>query len=342
MGGICVKFNAARYHMPDSKFDNLFAVCKRFGINRKIVDDFYRVFRKIDITSTGKITLLELLDFLKQENTPFFNKAFGLLDSDKSGDLDFFEFVVNIYHYCTYDWQGLVGYCFDLNDTSGDGSLDVQEVEGMIKDLFGKELDSRVKSILRKMDDDGSGTISKSEFTRYSRQFPVLMFPAFLVQEAMRKKVFGPGFWQKHTYRLRQEGKMKLQEDETMVGILSDIMGTAKKEYDKEKKSKKVVPDDAAWGKQEGVSGSKGGKKAGKTTTTPVEVIGYGNKGGAKKRKSNDGGSAKTQNNGGSGSASSNPKKGGGVQRRSSQTQAAKRKTPSDKSSRAKGGRKGR
>ena len=127
-------------------------MCQRFGISRRIVDDFYRQFSKIDIGATGKITFLELLEFLKLDNTPFFKKAFGLLDSDKSGDLDFFEFVVNIYHYNTYDWPGLVGFAFDLNDTSRDGCLDMSEVNDMIKDLFGKKLDDRVKNILARMD----------------------------------------------------------------------------------------------------------------------------------------------------------------------------------------------
>ena len=83
------------------------------------------------------------------------------------------------------------------------------------------------------------------------------MFPAFQMQEVMRKKIFGAGYWEKQTYKLRQEGKNKLAEDETMIGILTDIMGKAKLKADKSEKSRRVVPDDEDWARQEGVGGSK-------------------------------------------------------------------------------------
>ena len=50
------------------------------------------------------------------------------MDQDKSGKIDFVEFVAAIFNYCTHTWQGLCKYAFDLFDEDGSGFLDVNEV----------------------------------------------------------------------------------------------------------------------------------------------------------------------------------------------------------------------
>ena len=92
-----------------------------------------------------------------------------------------------------------------------------------------------------RMDDDSSGTISFNEFCGKARKFPLLLFPAFYMQDMMRKKCMGLGFWEKHTYRLRQSQKYGLEQDEDMLEVLKDIIFERKKaETVKGKKGKKT------------------------------------------------------------------------------------------------------
>jgi len=272
MGCICTKMSAKRYHMNEDKFNKLVQVCERFGLSRSLVDDFFGIYAKIDIGLTGKISLREFLEFFDLEVTPFSRRTFGVLDTDKSGDIDFFEFVVNLYSYCTYDWAGLVKYAFDLFDESADGSLDLDEVRALVKFLYGKTLDKKVEIIIRKMDDDGNGTISFPEFCQKARNFPLLLFPAFYMQDMMRKKCLGIGFWEKHTYRVRQSQKYGLDNDENMLEVLKDIIFERKKA-------------EAAAGKKGKAGGATNGK-GGKGAKT-IDVKGKKGKKGAKGASSN-------------------------------------------------------
>jgi hypothetical protein len=95
-----------------------------------------------------------------------------------------------------------------------------------------------VEHIIMKMDDDGSGTISFQEFCRKARNFPLLLFPAFYMQDIMRKKCLGLGFWEKHTYRLRKSQKYGLDDDEQMLEVLKDVIFQRKGLKDQQKKGK--------------------------------------------------------------------------------------------------------
>jgi len=229
MGGCCIKMSAKRYSMNEEKFQKLLKICERFGLGRGLVDDLFTVYAKIDIGLTGRISLREFLEYFDLEVSAFSRRTFGVLDTDNSGDIDFFEFVVNLYSYCTYDWKGLVKYAFDLFDETGDGQLDIAEVRSLVKFLYGKTVDKKVEHIINRMDDDSSGTVSFQEFGEKARKFPLLLFPAFYMQDQMQKKCMGVGFWQKHTYRIRQSEKYGLEQGEEMLEVLKDIIFERKK-----------------------------------------------------------------------------------------------------------------
>ena len=45
------------------------------------------------------------------------------------------EFVGAIFNYCTFSWQGLCKYAFDLFDEDGSGPIDVHELGDLAKEL---------------------------------------------------------------------------------------------------------------------------------------------------------------------------------------------------------------
>ena len=51
-------------------------------------------------------------------------RAFSLFDEDKSGELDFREFVISLWNYCTFDKNDLVKFAFDLYDMDQSGIID--------------------------------------------------------------------------------------------------------------------------------------------------------------------------------------------------------------------------
>jgi serine/threonine-protein phosphatase 2B regulatory subunit len=61
----------------------------------------YRVFRKVDMDGSGNIALPELLAHIDLERTKFTERIFSIFDEDGSGEIDFREFVLSLWNYCT-------------------------------------------------------------------------------------------------------------------------------------------------------------------------------------------------------------------------------------------------
>lgn len=65
------------------------------------VKKLYYAFRKVDIDGSGSIGLAELLAHIDLPFTPFTEKVFSIFDDDNSGEIDFKEFIMALWNYCT-------------------------------------------------------------------------------------------------------------------------------------------------------------------------------------------------------------------------------------------------
>jgi hypothetical protein len=61
----------------------------------------YNIFHQADMDGSGSIALAELLTHIDMERTAFTVKIFSIFDDDKSGEIDFKEFVMSLWNYCT-------------------------------------------------------------------------------------------------------------------------------------------------------------------------------------------------------------------------------------------------
>ena len=84
------------------------------GFDDGEVQQLYNVFVKCDADGSGQISLKELSAFLNVEHTSWYKKIFSLFDEDHSGEIDFREFVVSMFNYCTMSKAGLILFAFDL------------------------------------------------------------------------------------------------------------------------------------------------------------------------------------------------------------------------------------
>ena len=212
--------SARKLHVTLAKFNEIVALAETVGLSKREIRKFFKVFCEIDVDLSGQISMLEFLNYFKMDNTEFNRRTFLVMDTDKSGKIDLAEFIAAIYNFCTYTHRGLVKYAFELFDEDKSGSLEVFEVIEMVKFIYGKPLDNQITKILENIDKDGSGTISLNEFGASNKKHPILLFPAFHVQEIMRHRVFGVKFWEKHVATRSGDDKElmdKLKEMEQMV-----------------------------------------------------------------------------------------------------------------------------
>jgi neurocalcin delta len=115
----------------------------------------------------------------------FSASIFNVFDTDKSGKIDFTEFLVAISTSSSNDVKQKLHLGFKLYDSNNNGSIDKKEMIKLIEaiyDLTGEDNrkgdndpKSRCTAIFNKLDKDNNGTLSEAEFVLGCLQDPILM-----------------------------------------------------------------------------------------------------------------------------------------------------------------------
>ena len=103
------------------QLDNVAEACA--GLSTAYLRRFYKVFREVDVDERGVIYRHEFFTFFKVGKTGFAKRAFALMDQNSDNRIDLTEFVAVIFTYCTYSFEALARFAFDLFDVDGSGAL---------------------------------------------------------------------------------------------------------------------------------------------------------------------------------------------------------------------------
>ena len=224
----------AKMNLTDEGFGWLTIMERHFRLPAKHIREFHQHFLAIDQFSAGKehnegdhkVTLQEWINYFDLENTEFTRRAFSVMDKNGNGEIDFPEFVMTLYHYCTFDWHGLVDFAFDMADANENHQLSMDEVHALVKFVYGRNiLDETTEQVLQKADKNHSGGLSRLEFHAYSRKFQVLLFPAFHIQDVLREAVGGHKFWDREAHKLRDRASpLCLGEQQTVLDVFEKLL----------------------------------------------------------------------------------------------------------------------
>ena len=162
----------------------------------------YRIYNLIDADKSGLIDYVEMLTYLSIERTAFSKRVFTMFDDDGSGKLDFREFVMSLWNYCTLSKDTLVVFTFDIYDRDSSGEIEAKEVQQMLKEIYGKTFknNTQAKQIANEIDVK-LGDVDIEEFKEFARTHPALLFPAFLMQMTLHKGTLGESFWKYYSTR---------------------------------------------------------------------------------------------------------------------------------------------
>jgi hypothetical protein len=69
------------------------------------------------------------------QDRPYARRMFSVFDRNASGEVDFGEFIVALWSFCTFTRAALAALAFSLLDTDGSGTLDEHEVTALVRDL---------------------------------------------------------------------------------------------------------------------------------------------------------------------------------------------------------------
>ncbi len=171
------------------------------------------------------------MEYFELDQTRFVARVFDVMDEDGKGDIDFREFVISCYNYCTLDQESMVTFAFDLYDVDFSGSIDIYEVELMLTEVYSDNFQSNRNAVallqnIREWKKGVGGTtrkrrlhhISFQDFKGFAKTHNLLLYPAFMLQQALRRKLLSRGFWERCT-KCRKE----LLKANCTIGNLDEI-----------------------------------------------------------------------------------------------------------------------
>lgn len=79
-------------------------------LSRNEIRKLFYIFSAVDVDKSGQIALAELLAHIDLERTRFTERIFSIFDEDGSGEIDFREFVLSLWNYCTLT-KATLGTC---------------------------------------------------------------------------------------------------------------------------------------------------------------------------------------------------------------------------------------
>ena len=159
----------------------------------------YAKFEAVDKDKSGQIDVEEFFHGLKLEPTSFGERVFKVADVSHDGEIDFGEFFVAVYNFCSFNADSLLNFCFNIFDVDRSGSIERAEVKALVKMMRGNssKLDQKADALLKKMDRDGDGEMSLSEFKAMNKTAPSILQPAFELKSQLTEVICGASWWKK-------------------------------------------------------------------------------------------------------------------------------------------------
>jgi Ca2+-binding EF-hand superfamily protein len=165
-------------------------------------------FDLVDISGDNEIDYHEFMEFIWDKysslppyDTPYVRALFTLFDKDRSGYIDFGEFVEASISYGTYSQQDVLQFAFATLDADGSGMLDEAEFKMLIETLtpthYAKGDKSKgifpgnFKRMLQEYDLNEDGMLDFHEFRMMERTYPSILYPLFKVQDLVQTSTIG-------------------------------------------------------------------------------------------------------------------------------------------------------
>ncbi|GMH85793.1 hypothetical protein TrVE_jg1722 [Triparma verrucosa] len=179
-------------------------------LDYRTINKFWKIFYKMNKTHDGEVSIIEFMNYFNLDRTPYVVKAFAYCDTVGGGEMDFLEFIVSTWNFCTLGARTLTNFTFDLYDLDDDGEIAYDEIESMIKELYGIGWDT--SSLAREALDEMAllsekygGGIPLDAFVRFQKSHSMLLFPAFCIQRAIQEKCGGVEYWTDQANRPKED-----------------------------------------------------------------------------------------------------------------------------------------
>jgi len=180
-----------------------------------------RQFDEIDVDGSGAVDVQEFFLWLGEPRTEWGDEYFALADADKSGLIDFGEFVHVITIISMMEQPQLYHFLFSLLDRDDSGGVSKEEfctgLKRMVRDnplVSGGQMVRLADAwfgepaILRQ-----GGRINFPQFHKLMLSLPSVSLPIFKLKDVIADKSLGQPFWA-HKKEIFAQARSELQDDE--------------------------------------------------------------------------------------------------------------------------------
>lgn len=158
-------------------------------------------FDSIDVDGSGHVDIPEILERIETKQSPFTDELFVsfLDDRNSEGTVNFEEFVYVFVSYCMNTKDDILKFCFETFDQDGNDLISEKEYVEMMKCVNGHEdgpmFPGNYRTAMRRFDTNKDGSLSYEEFSAFEAQYPMVLYPAFSIQDKMQKWTLGEEAW---------------------------------------------------------------------------------------------------------------------------------------------------
>lgn len=169
------------------------------GLTQKDLKKLRGKFDDIDIDGSGNIDTEEFFEACGEARSPITDRLFAIIDLDSSGFIEFEEFIRVLATYCMYTKDDILRFCFETFDKDGSNAIDEQEFVELCKHVNNASptYPGNFKNALENFDVNEDGLIDYAEFCELERRYPLILFPAFRLQDSLQKFSLGSRKWLK-------------------------------------------------------------------------------------------------------------------------------------------------
>jgi Ca2+-binding EF-hand superfamily protein len=156
-------------------------------------------FDDIDIDGSGNIDTEEFFEACGEMRSPITDRLFRIIDLDSSGTIEFEEFIRVLATYCMFTKDDILKFCFETFDKDGSNAIDEQEFVELCKHVNNASptYPGNFKNALENFDVNEDGLIDYNEFIELERRYPLILFPAFRLQDSLQAFSLGSRQWLK-------------------------------------------------------------------------------------------------------------------------------------------------
>lgn len=151
------------------------------SFDEEALERLYKSFRAIDSDKNGQLSVDEIKKIPSLKNNPLVERVIDIFDIDKSGEVDFVEFVKWLNHFTidSVNREARRRFVFQIYDLNNDGYISNGDLFKVLRIMVGNNLDDTqlqqlVDRTILQGDKDCDGRLTYEEFAALTEEVDVM------------------------------------------------------------------------------------------------------------------------------------------------------------------------